>query len=203
MHIYRFSIFLEDNDDFSFEVDILPSQTFLDFHNAIQSVIKFSGTELASFYVSNNSWKKKTEISLIDMNLDEDVDVYEDDDENKPKKKKNFVMADTKIANAIQEPHQRFIYIYDFLTPWIFYVELMKIFEGEKSVKYPICSKMHGQPPVIKPIIPLKTGLLDGEAGLADFGDDALDDSYDEDENVEGLDSEDNELGDGFDELKF
>ena len=202
MHTYKFNITLEDNDDFYFEIEILPTNTFLDFHNIIQSVLQFSGTELASFYLSNNIWKKKTEISLIDMNLDEDIDLYEDDDENKPKKKKVLLMSDVKLGKIIEDPHQRFIYVYDFLTPWTLYIELMKIIDADKNVKYPICNKIFGELPTKKPNITLKNTLSDNDV-VEELDEAISEDDFNEEEGFNDLESGENGLGEGFDELKF
>ena len=202
MHTYRFNISLEDNDDFYFDVDITPANTFLDFHNIIQSVLQFSGTELASFYMSNNLWKKKAEITLMDMRLDEDVDLYEDDDENKPKKKKVLLMSDTKLVKIIEDPHQRFIYVYDFLTPWTLYIELTKIIDADKNVKYPICSKIFGELPTKKANITLKNTLTDTDV-IEELDDIAPEDDFTEEDNFNDLESGENGLGEGFDELKF
>lgn len=202
MHIYKFNISLEDNDDFYFEIDIMPTHTFLEFHNIIQSVMQFSGTELASFYLSNNTWKKKTEISLIDMNFDEDTDIYEDDDLNKPKKKKNLIMSETKLGKIIEDPHQRFIYIYDFLTPWTFYIELVKIIEADKNCKYPFCSRVSGELPTKKANIIFKNALPEIDE-LEEFEEDIPDTNTDEESGFEELGDNESELGEGFDELKF
>ena len=202
MHTYRFNISIEDNDDFYFEIDILPTHTFLDFHNIIQSVLQFSGTELASFYMSNALWKKKTEITLMDMNLDEGADFYEDYDENKPKKKKVLLMSETKLAKIIEDPHQRFIYVYDFLTPLTLYIELMKIIDENKKGKYPLCSKIVGDLPTKKANITLKNALLDIE-NVDDIDEDLPEDDFNDDEGFNDLEGGENGLGEGFDELKF
>lgn len=202
MHTYKFNITLEGYDDFFFEVDILPSHTFLDFHHILQSVLQFSGTELASFYVSNSNWKKKTEISLIDMNIGNDGDLYEDDDENKPRKKKTLIMEKTKLAQIIEDPHQRFIYIYDFLTPWTLYVELVKIFDNPRKMDLPVCSKISGELPTKKTHIQLKKGAGD-EEGIEDLDADLPEDEASEDEGFEGMNDDDAALDEGFDELKF
>jgi len=203
MHIYRFNVILENSDDFYFDIDIMPNQTFLDFHNAIQNVMKFSSTELASFYISNSSWKKKTEICLIDMSLEEDADLYEDDDDNKPKKKKTLIMADVVLKSIIEDPHQRFIYIYDFLTPWTFYIELFKIIESEKGAKYPLCSKLTGELPTKKANIAFKNPIPDiGDTELL-LDDDILDEPVEDDDSFDELGKDEADLEDGFDELKF
>ncbi len=197
---YKFSINLEGFDDFHFEIDILPSQSFLDFHQIIQNVLQFSGTELASFYLSNSTWKKKTEISLIDMNIDDDTGLYEDGDDDKPKKKKTLLMSDTKLATLIDDPHQRFIYIYDFLTPWTLYIELIKIIDTDNSIKYPVCSKISGELPTKKTNITLKVPPT--EEDIIDITSEDIDEETTEESEFNVFGDEES-LDEGFDELKL
>jgi len=185
MHIYRFNITLDIADDFFFELDIKPSQTFLEFHNSIVEVLELSGTELASFYISNDLWKKKTEITLIDMNVkDDDFDF----DEEKPKRKKILLMDKTKLIDIIEDPHQRFLYIYDFLSPITLYIEMIKILEANPQDTYPLCSKTSGELPTKKNNISITPNLSDDvlvneTEGLGFFSEDE-----------EAFDDEDNDL---------
>ena len=39
MAVYKFKIFIEDNEDIYREIEILSGQTFEDFHNCIKSII--------------------------------------------------------------------------------------------------------------------------------------------------------------------
>ncbi|MDD3876607.1 MAG: hypothetical protein PHT69_08300 [Bacteroidales bacterium] len=204
MHAYRFYLTPDNIEDFYFEIDILPSQTFRVFHDKILEVLQLSGTELASFYVSNNQWKKKTEITLIDMNIEDDSDLYDDEDDemNKPKKKKILLMDKVKLSDIIDDPHQRFIYIYDFLSPWTVFVELMKIVEVDKPKLYPMCVKIDGELPVKKAIPKIET--LDDEDENIVLGDDTeIHDEEEEDGFGNEFGADEDALGEGFDDLKF
>lgn len=146
MHIYKFRIISEENDSFFREIDIKPTSTFLEFHKAILECIGFEDEEMASFYVCDGQWNKGQEISLCDLNVSDEED---DEDDLYPKKGKKtlppLVMSDVRLKDIIIDPHQRFIYVYDFLNLWTFYIELFKIVPAAANTKYPVCTKCTGK----------------------------------------------------------
>ncbi len=149
MHVYRFRLLSEEQDDFLRDYDILASQTFLDFHNLVVETAELKGNELASFFICDRNWRKKKEITLIDMQPHDDSTsgVDDDDDDRKPRTSKipTLEMAKVKIKDVIDDPHQRLLYEYDFLNPKTFYLELMKIIDADTKANYPLCSKSVGK----------------------------------------------------------
>lgn len=135
MHVYKFRIILEDVDDFYRDIEITAGDTFETFHKAILQATDLSGKELASFYICDSKWNRRKEIALIDMSLGEEQ-------ENAP-----LIMGKCKLSQFIDDPHQRMIYVYDFLNMYEFYIELSKIIPMEKGVKYPRCIKKSGNIP--------------------------------------------------------
>lgn len=135
MHVYKFRILLEDNDEFYRDIEISSGDTFESLHKAIIDATELSGNELASFYICDSKWNRKKEISLIDMSEGEET-------ENAP-----LVMSKSKLNQHIDDPHQRMIYVYDFLNMYEFYIELSKIVPSENGVKYPRCVKKLGAIP--------------------------------------------------------
>jgi len=147
MHAYRFRLLAEDQDEFMREVDILANQSFENLHHTFVSMFGLKNDELASFYICDNKWRRLKELTLIDMQHDEEFD--NDDEELKPVKKNRlpvFVMSQVKIKDMIDDPHQRLIYEYDFLNPVLFYIELIKIVPADKDTSYPVCTKAVGEP---------------------------------------------------------
>ena len=67
--IYRFRVVLDhDNkEDIFRDVEIRKTDTFEDLHNVITQSFGFDGSEMASFYLSNESWDQGKEIALFDM----------------------------------------------------------------------------------------------------------------------------------------
>lgn len=138
MHVYKFKITLENHEDFCRVIEILSNHTFEDFHLAILKSIKITSKELASFYICDSQWNKKKEITLVNM-TDEEENVNSD-----KKTKKIILMDNSKLCDFIDEPHQRIIYLYDYLNSWTFYIELVKIISAKPKTQYPCCVKSVG-----------------------------------------------------------
>lgn len=134
MAVYKFKVTFEEFDDVYRVIEIKSTQTFEDLHKAILDSIKFDQKQLASFYMSTDTWKKGQEITLEDMS--------ENDENPTP------VMSKSKLSEYIIDPHQKILYVYDFIEIWTFYIELVGIEIKEKAgVKYPVCSKTVGLAP--------------------------------------------------------
>jgi hypothetical protein len=57
-------------------------------------------------------------------------------------------MSKSKLCDYIIDPHQKMIYIYDFIELWTILIELNGIEIKEKAgVKYPVCTKTVGLSP--------------------------------------------------------
>ncbi len=187
MHAYRFRVTSDENDEFLREIELLANNSFEDFHKTLVETCKFQGNELASFYTCDNQWRKKTEITLVDMNADEDEEVKE----GAP-----LVMRNIKLNQFINDPHQRFIYVFDFLNLYTVYIELMKIYQADVTLQYPRVIKEVSE--IVMPVA--KSGIVleaedevyDEEGIKSQFGEeDEEDDFMNEDEE---LFSDDNPL---------
>jgi len=141
MAVYRFKVFLEDNEDVFRDIDIKAAQNFEQFHTIIQEAFKFDAKHAAAFFVSDDYWRKGQEITLRkeDLPLDEE-EIRKNVD---PKK----LMADTKIARFIEQPHQRFVYVFDPVVQWTFLLEMIKIVEENNKLNYPAIVKSYGTAP--------------------------------------------------------
>lgn len=145
MHIYKFRILLEDNDQFFREIDVRANHTFEDFHNVLVTSVGFDGSEMASFYICDSKWKKQQEICLCEMEISEESDIDDDFEEIEKKPTIPMVtMCKTRLKDIINDPHQRIIYVYDFLKMYTFYIELYKIREAESGKEYPLIVKSTG-----------------------------------------------------------
>jgi hypothetical protein len=137
MALYKFKLTFEEYEDISRFIEIKSSQTFLEFHKAILDSIGFDQKQMASFYMSNDTWKKEQEITLEDMSDDNDEDSIPIP-----------TMKDSRLSMFVNDPHQKIVYVYDFLEMWTMHLELVGIEMKEKAgVKYPICSKSVGLAP--------------------------------------------------------
>src|ERR1700741_1128225 len=161
MAVYKFKIVIEDNDDIYREIEILSGQTFEDFHNAIQDAFKFDKKHAASFFVSDDYWRKDQEITLREEDLP--LDEEEIRLEVSPKK----LMSKIKIAKYIDSPRQRFVYVFDPSVKWTFCIELMKILPDNPKGTYPACVKSTGNPPKQYKQTQLAKGELSPEQAMA------------------------------------
>jgi hypothetical protein len=141
MAIYRFRVAFEDNEDIYREIEIKSTQTFEDFHNIIVQSIHFDNQHNASFFISDDLWHKGEEISLRPL----------DEDEIEKRKRRELAipkqMNKCKLASLIDDPHQKFVYVYDNKTGWSFTVELVKILMDDPKGSFPKCIKSVGEAP--------------------------------------------------------
>lgn len=141
MAVYRFRVCLEDNEDVYRDIDVKAAQTFDLFHDAIQEAFKFDKKHAASFFSSDDYWRKNDEITLNK----EDLVLNEEDKRKKIEKK--YLMKDTKVAKFIEQPHQRFVYVFDPEAQWSFLIEMIKIVNEDPKVNYPACIRTVGTAP--------------------------------------------------------
>lgn len=132
--VYRFKIWFENQDDVIRWIDIKPSQTFKQLHEAIQSAIGFDGKELASFYISDSRWKRLSEIMLEDMTEGEN-------------ELPTITMEMARLRDYINDPHQRFIYVTDYLANWTLLCEMQSIEDPKANTTYPLLVKSEGKSP--------------------------------------------------------
>lgn len=180
MYTYKFRLLFDDMEDFIRDYEILAEQTFKDFHDIIQQSISGLDThELASFYICDRRWEKTSEITLIDMDEEENRD-------NSRSYLPKTTMKEAVLSNFIDDPHQRLIYEYDFLNLKVFYIELLKTFESDLKKQYPQCTYSSGELP--KPVmISNMEEVLEEQAGILEEED--MEDYYDE-EDFESLNND-------------
>ena len=180
MAIYRFRISFEDYDDVIQEIDILPKQTFLDLHKALHAATGYQPEVSSSFYVSNDQWKKGDEIAFLPSARKVDKGVV--------------LMEDARLNRFIDDPHQKFYYVYNFERPLDFHVQLIKILKEEEGKTYPALFRKVGQVPKLPgaAVVPTDGGtsskkdddydfLNETEYGIDEAEDlDMLDDAEDE-----------------------
>ena len=119
--IYRIRIILDCDGEVFRDIEIRENSSFEDLHLSIINYFNFNGGEMASFYISDDSWKQGEEIML----------------ENFTEDNYQMVMKTTKLNSVINESNNKFIYIYDFLKLWTFYVEVFEIKEEKGGSEYP------------------------------------------------------------------
>lgn len=198
MHVYRFRLTFEEQDDFAREIEVGSVQNFEDFHNAITGNLGLDPNTLSSFFITDYRFRKKREISLIDMNPEERPETFEEDEIEKM-----LVMKEAILSDYIDDPHQRLLYVYDYLNYWTFYMELLKIVPADPKESYPRIAKSQGEVPRD---LTAKAHLLSGPDLGLEFGfeEDQIDpEDLKSLEGDEFLDDEGGGSFEEFDEDKF
>ncbi|SFD32364.1 IS1096 element passenger TnpR family protein [Algibacter pectinivorans] len=135
--IYRFRVILDNDtdEDIFRDLEIRETDTLEDLHNVVTQSFGFDGTEMASFYISNDIWEQGEEISLFDLSDDGSA----------------RLMNETSLDSVVHEAQTKLIYVYDFMSMWTFYVELAEIVEETEGNDYPNLMFVQGQVPDTAP----------------------------------------------------
>jgi len=146
MLVYRFRLISEDHDYFIRDIEILPGQTFLDFHSVILESTDLTSCSKASFFLTDKMYKKDREISLKSekrqiRKYDEDLDEIISQTIVPP------LMKKSKLKNYIEDPHQKMIYEFHGNEYHSFHIELLKIIQSDNTWSYPRCTKKSGELP--------------------------------------------------------
>jgi hypothetical protein len=183
--VYRFLILSDEAANFKREIQISSESTFLDLHHAILDATQFTRNEMCSFFICDDDWSKKVEITLVDMGAPSEVDIY--------------LMEDTPLEELLEDEQQKLLYIFDYMYERAFFMELSEIITG-KNLEKPLCSLSIGQPPAQT----LTIEEVEKRADQFDLGEDFYGDSdYNEDE-LDNLDDFDQESIDSiFDDERF
>ena len=184
--IFRFLLLSDEIDDFKREIKIDSSDTFLDFYKAIIACTGFSDSEMASFFISDNNWRKHQEITLVEMDTDSDVDAY--------------VMEDAVLDEFLEDEKQKLMFVFDYLNERALYIELAEIITG-KELKKPQCTLSVGKAPEqTKSFDDVKIETSAGDLGESFYGDETFDMDELDREGFDGLDDmpADIESGDLF-----
>lgn len=130
VNIFKFRVIIDTEQDVFRDIEIETAATFEKLHAAILDAFDFEAGEMASFYMSNESWEKGLEIPLMDMAGDAALS-----------------MKSTTLLEMVSKPSDKILYIYDFMRMWIFYVELMEVKKDKPSTIYPRVALAYGDAP--------------------------------------------------------
>jgi hypothetical protein len=171
--VYRFKVMFEDHEDVVRDIEITNLQTFEDFHNIIQSSIRFDASKPASFFICTDHWIKEQEIVL---------------EARKDKAGNDLpLMKDSLIKDHINDPHQKMMYIFDYEANWSFFVELSKIIPAADEKRlYPVCVKSAGDAPKQYKPAPVGKVKLSPEDTLASLllADEIMDEEPEEEDDL-------------------
>ena len=177
--IYRFLLVSDELDNFRREIKIDADATFFDFHKAIMSCCEYEEGEMTSFFMCDEEWRRKQEITLVEMETDSDIDSY--------------VMEEEVLSDWLDEEKQKMMFVFDYFNDRGFYIELAEMILG-KYLSKPTCKKQGDAPTQIlkeadindsKPMS-TPTPIIDSDDEF--YGDDDYDLDELDAEGFEGLD---------------
>lgn len=165
--IFKIRVILDTKEDVIRTLLIDSTNTLEDLHKAISTNFGFDGLEMASFYRADDAWEQGEEIPLFSMDDSPEA----------------LCMSNTTIEQNIEDINEKLIYVYDFMSMWTFYCELIEILPTTE----------HDLPKLVFSI-----GDMPAEAPEKSFiADDTLINSYDFDDDI------DEDFNDGFNDDDF
>jgi hypothetical protein len=197
MAFLKFRVYWEEDDAIYRDVIVKHTQNFTELNNIILKAFEFDQKHDATFFRSNDIWKRGREISKA---------VYEKEYVAPP-----LLMEETTIGSEIIDTNQHFIFLYDFIKSWTFLIELIQVIknaDADMSLEYPIVSRIEGVGPMqydTKGLlgktfadIEEKYDLSEAKEGFGEEGEDAEDGDKDEEDDDSAEDSDTNTEGGEF-----
>ncbi|MCB0458890.1 MAG: hypothetical protein KDC74_02590 [Flavobacteriaceae bacterium] len=156
--IYKIRLTLDVEEDVVRDIAIAGNATLEDLHNVITNAFGFSGTEMASFYLTNEDWEQGEEIPLFDMSDVGDATSME-----------KFLLDD-----VFGEDNDKLLYVYDFFSMWAFSVEVTDLIEDNDLIELPS--------------LLFSTGIVPDKAPDKEFIAEDIDDEIEDYDNLENFD---------------
>lgn len=109
--MYKIRVILDTQEDVIRTVLIDNATNLKSLHLTIAESFGFDGREMASFYRTDHEWNQGGEIPLFNMS----------------EAGEGISMENSFIRKTLPEVNDKLIYVYDFLSMWTFYVEVIEI----------------------------------------------------------------------------
>ncbi|MEN9381973.1 MAG: hypothetical protein RI940_854 [Bacteroidota bacterium] len=193
MAILKFRVYWEEDDAIYRDILVKHTQSFFELHTIILKAFEFDQIHAATFFRSNDIWKRGREISK---------EIYDKEYVAAP-----LLMNETAIGTEIIDTNQHFIYVYDFAKTWTFLIELIQVIknaDADMELAYPVISRVEGVGPMqygSKGLlgkqfadIEEKYDLSEATDGFGEEGEDA-NDGEDQDDDADEDSNEDSESG--------
>lgn len=146
--IYKIRAILNTEEDIIRDIAILKTESLEDLHNAISNAFGFTGHEMAAFYLADENWNQGEEFPLFDMSDGLDSKIQ---------------MCDVIIENVLEKEGAKLIYVYDFLTMWSFYIELVKTDLNPSEFELPRLLFAMGTIPKIAPDLQFESDMTSSD----------------------------------------
>ena len=123
--IYRIRVVLDFKEDVIRDLEIDQNASFEDLHFTILKHFGLDNKELASFFISDENWTQGEEIFL--QNYDENL---------------NQMMMKNISLNSLSTRSMNYLYVYDYLKLWTFFIEIVEESKKILGENYP--KKIYG-----------------------------------------------------------
>lgn len=157
--IFKFLILSDEVENFKREIQIDADATFLDLYDAIISCTGYSEKEMASFFLCDDKWRRKQEITLVEM------DTYSDED--------SYIMEECVLSDYLEDEKQKLMFVFDYFNDRALYIELSELIPG-KHLKTAACTLSMGEAPKqiadMEQAMPETTSIDTGESFYGDEG---------------------------------
>ena len=154
--IFEISSF--ESPDFKRLVHVGSGNTFEDLHQTIQNTCNFDQSQLASFFITDDHWKRQIEISPLDSGK---------------QSAKVLSMRTTNIDPYISEIGQKLVYVFDFFNERFLYLELKEKLM-KTDLKEPFVAYEKGNAPsqfLINDLESPDVDLIEKDESYKSFGD--------------------------------
>jgi hypothetical protein len=158
-----FEISSSEASGFKRLIHINSEDRFEDLHRIIQNTSNFDHSQLASFFLTDEHWRKQIEISLLDSGRTIPGQLS---------------MRKIKLNEYITKPGQKLVYVFDFFNERYFYLELKEMLM-KTDLKEPFVAYEKGFAPaqfLVNDYDSPEVELLDQDDSYKSFGD--LEDYY-------------------------
>lgn len=198
MAILKFRVYWEEDDAIYRDILVKHTQSFFELHTIILKAFEFDQIHAATFFRSNDIWKRGREISK---------EIYDKEYVAAP-----LLMNETAIGAEIIDTNQHFIYVYDFAKTWTFLIQLIQVIknaDADMNLEYPVVSRVEGVGPMqygTKGLLGKNFADIEEKYDLSEatdgFGEEGEEDGNGSDDGDDGDDSDDSEEngsdGNGF-----
>ena len=181
--VYKFKLVSDEVSNFSREIEIDSSATFLQLRNAILDSVGYTKDDIDSFFLCDDEWQRLEEVTLEDMGSSSDQDIW--------------LMEETPLNELIEDEGQKLVFVFDYMTERSFFMEMKEAIPG-KNLSEPICTVKRGKAPSQTIDLDEFERQLDHNAQKT-----AAEADLDIDEFYGDSQFNEDELGNGFDDLNF
>lgn len=159
-----------DKSDIFRDIVVTPSENLSHLADVIVAAFEVAPGEMSSFYLSDDEWNQGDEIPMMDMGFS---------------KEPTLDMQKVLIENSLGRPHQRMLFVYDFIKMWTFFVETIEETAIAEGMETPYISLAVGDNPEDAP-----EKNFEGDGKKIGMFDDAFDDDDFDDDDFEEEGSE-------------